>query len=283
MRAMLAGIFMALLLGFGYFCGRKISIEGAPSVASPNFPESTMIYGIHPVIAALRTRRRSIQQLYYKTSVGSDALNPVLELAREIGVPASTKSGEDLQRLAGSRQHQGFVLECGELPKLSLGEWIATAPPHPTLVALDQVEDPQNVGGIVRSAAFLGAAGLLLHRAHRAPLSAAASKASAGVLESYPVIEVGNLAQALTKLKKQGFWVVGAAMDEAAKDYRQLDLPAPRVLVLGSEGKGLRRLTRERCDEIVFVPAVGNVESLNVNVAAALLLSKLMDQGLRAM
>lgn len=246
------------------------------------FPESRMIYGIHPVTEALRVRRRVLRHLYYKNDSDSAAILRARELAAQAQIATSATDADELARRAGGGQHQGLVLDCGELPKLALREWLATAVPYATLVALDQVEDPQNVGGIVRSAEFLGAQALLVHRAHRAPLSAAASKASAGSLEFFPVVEVGNLAQTLQSLKKEGFWIVGTALDETATDYRKLQPPAPRVLVLGSEGRGMRRLTRERCDEVVYVPRRGTVESLNVNVAAALLLSQVLDQGLRA-
>jgi 23S rRNA (guanosine2251-2'-O)-methyltransferase len=233
-----------------------------------------MIYGIHPVTRALEARRRLLRALYYKQGVADNAaVGEAVRLASGIGLDTFAVSGEELGRRAGSRQHQGLVLDCGDLPKLALREWLSKADPQPTLVALDQVEDPQNVGAIVRSADFLGASAVLLHRSHRAPLSAAASKASA---------EVGNLAQALRELKKRGFWIAGAAVDEDAKNYRQVELPPPRVLVMGSEGRGLRRLTRELCDEILFVPRRGRSDSLNVHVATTVILAQLMDQGLRA-
>jgi 23S rRNA (guanosine2251-2'-O)-methyltransferase len=242
-----------------------------------------MIYGIHPVTRALEARRRLLRALYYKQGVADNAaVGEAVRLASGIGLDTFAVSGEELGRRAGSRQHQGLVLDCGDLPKLALREWLSKADPQPTLVALDQVEDPQNVGAIVRSADFLGASAVLLHRSHRAPLSAAASKASAGALEYFPVLEVGNLAQALRELKKRGFWIAGAAVDEDAKNYRQVELPPPRVLVMGSEGRGLRRLTRELCDEILFVPRRGRSDSLNVHVATTVILAQLMDQGLRA-
>jgi 23S rRNA (guanosine2251-2'-O)-methyltransferase len=235
-----------------------------------------MIYGIHPVTEALRAQRRVLRTLYFREGGTSGAIDVARELARHAGVDTRAVDADELQRRVASRQHQGLVLDCGELPKFALKEWLATASADATVVALDQVEDPQNVGGILRSADFLGAAALLVHRSRSAPLSAAASKASAGALERFPVIEVSNLAQSLQTLKKEGFWIAGSALDESAKDYRSVVIATPRVLVLGSEGSGLRRLTRERCDEILYIPRVGTVESLNVNVAAALLLAQWM-------
>ncbi len=236
-----------------------------------------MIYGVHPVLEALRAQRRHLRALYYREGSDAKTVERAIELAQGCGIAAYGLANEDLHRKSGSRQHQGLVLDCGELPKLALKEWLATAPAESTLVALDQIEDPQNTGGIARSAKFFGATALVLHRSRSAPLSAAATKASAGALESFPIVEVGNLAQALRSLKKEGFWIAGSAIGEKCRDYRRVDVPRPRVLVLGSEGSGLRRLTRERCDDLLYIPRqteeAGGVDSLNVSAAAAVFLA----------
>ena len=153
------------------------------------------------------------------------------------------------------------------------------------LVALDQVEDPRNLGAVVRSAAAFGASGLVLHRDRSAPLSAAASNASAGALESFPVFQAPNLARFLARARKRGFWVCGAvtgdsvAGNSVAGDPEVTPLPAfaldgPRVLVLGSEGRGLRPLVRSHCDVLLTIPLPGGgaMNSLNVSAAAAVLL-----------
>ena len=148
------------------------------------------------------------------------------------------------------------------------------------LIALDQVEDPRNLGAVVRSAAAFGAAGLVLHRDRSAPLSAAASNASAGALESFPVFQAPNLARFLAQARKRGFWVFGAvAGNSAAGDPEATPLPAfaldgARVLVLGSEARGLRPLVRSQCDVLLTIPLPGGgaMNSLNVSAAAAVLL-----------
>lgn len=235
-----------------------------------------MLHGINPIAAALRARRRELRRLHVRVGEASSRVAEVLELAHEASVEVRQTDAHDLERLAHSPDHQGLVLDCGELPKLALKEWLAHAPATAHLLALDQVEDPQNLGGLIRSAAFLGASALLLHRSHRAPLGAVASKASAGAMEAFPVIEVGNLDNALRQLKKEEFWVLGAALGENAADMADYDPPARWVLVMGNEGRGLRRLTRDRCDVLLSIARQGDVESLNVNVAAGILLARLL-------
>jgi len=240
-----------------------------------------LLYGIEPVAQALRSRRRSLQRLHMKAGKAGPRLREIVQLARTAGVEIVESNTHELGQLAHTRHHQGVVLECGELPVLSLDDFLDTVDPLPSpslIVALDQVEDPQNLGSITRSAAFLGAHGLLVLRAHSAPLSAAASKASAGALEFFPVVEVSNLSTALQRLQKEDFFVVGAGLEEAV-DYRQLAPPLRCVLVLGAEGSGLRQLTRKRCDQLVMIPrgehASPATESLNVGVAAGILLAHL--------
>lgn len=235
-----------------------------------------MLHGINPIEAALRAQRRELRRLHVRRGETSARVAEVLELARGAGVEIRETDADDLERRSQSAHHQGLVLECGELPKLALKEWLATAPAEARLLALDQVEDPQNLGGLIRSAAFLGASALLLHRSHRAPLGAVASKASAGAMESFPVVEVGNLDNALRQLKKEDFWVLGAALEEVATDVGAYAPPNRWVLVVGNEGRGLRRLTRDRCDVLLSIARRGEVESLNVNVAAGILLARLL-------
>lgn len=234
-----------------------------------------MLYGINPIQAALRHQRRQLRRLYVRAADASPRLLETVELAATAGVETREVDADELEKRAQSPQHQGLVLDCGELPKMSLKEWLATAPDRTSLLALDQIEDPQNLGGLVRSAAFLGAGALLLHRSHRAPLGAVASRASAGAMEFFPVVEVGNLANALQQLQKEDFWILGSALDEESTDMSRYSPPARWVLVMGNEGRGLRRLTRERCDVLLHVKRRGEVESLNVNVAAGILLQHL--------
>lgn len=235
-----------------------------------------MLYGILPVAEALRQRRRELRRLYLKSGKSSARLKEILRLARTAKVRYEEKSAHELSGLAGTRHHQGVVLDCGALPLLSLEEVLAPMGSRSLLMALDQIEDPQNLGGIARSAAFLGAHALLALRAHSAPFSPAASKASAGAIEFFPVVELPNLAMALRRLADEGYLVIGAALEDAI-DFHEVQPTERCVLVLGSEGGGLRQLTRKRCDVLVRIPRFSSLatemESLNVNVAAGILLS----------
>ena len=235
-----------------------------------------VLYGITPVEAALAAERRALHKLWAKRNASNARVEAVVRRAEAMGLPVVASDAEELARRAHSRLHQGLVLGCGPLPMLALSDLLQLPAPIPFVLALDQIEDPQNLGGLVRTAAFLGATAVLLHRSHRAPLSASVSKASAGVLEQFPVAEVGNLADALQRLEREGWTVIGSALDDGAVDYRQLRPQGPCVLVMGNEGRGLRPLTLRRCQHLVRIERRGRVESLNVTVAAGVLLAQLI-------
>jgi len=236
-----------------------------------------VLYGIAPVLECLRARRRVLERLYLREGKLSPRLLEVRKAAEAAGVPVREVSVHDLGNLTLTRHHQGAALACGDLPTFGLEPWLHELGTGPAfLLALDQVEDPQNLGGLVRSAAFLGADAVLVHRAHASPMSAVASKASAGALEHFPVIEAPNLAQALTRLHEALFMILGAANEPEAVDYRE-PAPAERAaLVMGNEGSGLRPLTRKRCDALVRIPGRPAAESLNVTVAAGVIMSRLI-------
>jgi len=232
-----------------------------------------MLYGITPVYQALVHRRRDLGVLRVREGAASARVEGILTRAREAGVEVRRVDAHELARRAGHKHHQGVVLECGPLPTLSLRDALDAGLTE-RILALDRVEDPQNVGGLARTAAFLGASTLLLHRAHSAPLSPAASKASAGALEYFPVTLVPNLAQALSELADQGIRIVGAAWGPDSLPFRQADWSPSWALVMGNEGDGLRSLTRRRCEQLVRIDGRADTESLNVTVAAGVLLAQ---------
>lgn len=243
-------------------------------------PES--LYGVTPVEAALRARRRSLHALWIRRSRGpetNERLAAIEQMAQEAGLSTRAVDPDELTRRAGTSMHQGVVLSCGALP-LDPARDLLDEPPTDgrVILALDQIEDPQNVGGLVRTAAFLGAHAVLLHRARRAPLSATVSKASAGVLEHFRVVESGNLADALLRFARAGWRVVGSTLDPASVDHRTVRPGPPTVLVMGNEGRGIRPLTAKRCDTLVSIARRGDAESLNVTVAAAILLDHLTQE-----
>jgi 23S rRNA (guanosine2251-2'-O)-methyltransferase len=239
-----------------------------------------VLYGIAPVTHALEARRRPLRRVYVKQGDPSPRLLRILDLAGGAGVPVEPVDAHVLAVRAEGKNHQGTVLECGDLPTGDLRTWLARLGDAGALVlALDRIEDPQNLGGLIRSAAFLGADAVLLHRGKRSPLSAAASKASAGTMESFPILEEPNLARALESIEQAGFFAYGASLSPEAVDYRTQTPSARSVIVVGNEGDGLRALTAKRCDVLVRIPGTGSAESLNVNVAGGILLSHFRSGG----
>ncbi|MDT8445962.1 MAG: 23S rRNA (guanosine(2251)-2'-O)-methyltransferase RlmB [bacterium] len=242
--------------------------------------EVEVLYGVAPVEAALGAGRRRLVRLWHKEGGKNPRHVEPIKAARRAKLEVRPCGSDQLFKLTGSKMHQGLALECGPLEPLGL-EDLLTAPAQgerQLIVALDQIEDPQNLGAIARSAHFLGAQGLLVPRSHSAPLSPTAVKASAGALETCPLAEVGNLAEALERLKEAGYWVLGASLDTESLPLAQALLAERMVLVLGNEGEGLRNLTAKRCDQLVRIEGSGAVESMNVSASAAIFLHHFLTQ-----
>jgi 23S rRNA (guanosine2251-2'-O)-methyltransferase len=246
------------------------SSRGAPSRdrSQHHRADRVRLWGRHAVAAALANPERPCLRLLGSTG----AIEALGALAERSGLERRVAEGHELDRLVPSDSpHQGLVLEVGPLPDRALAE-IAPDPGEPALVvALDQVSDPRNLGAILRTAAALGVAGVVLPRRRSAELGGACAKAASGALDIVPIVEVVNLSRALAELKERGFWVVG--LDAAGPD-RVDDLPPEprRALVLGAEGSGLRRLVAEGCDRLARIEIGPQVESLNVAVAAGIAL-----------
>jgi len=227
-----------------------------------------IIYGINPVTEALRAGRVT------RIRVGdrSDArLRTLLSDAGRQEVEVSHVDAATLDRLSRNGVHQGVVADV-EAPRIeTLDELVASASGPALLVVLDGVEDPHNVGAIVRTVDAAGAHGVVRQTRRAASLDGAAAKASAGALSHVPIVDVVNISRALTELKELGVWTIGLAGD-ATESYETVDWTQPSAVVLGAEGAGLRRLVRETCDLVVSIPLAGHVESLNVSVAAGVVL-----------
>ena len=236
------------------------------------------LYGISPVLECVKHQRRDIHRLYVKEGKPSPRIQEILNLARKASLKVETIGVQSLGDRAQSRNHQGVVLEAGELYTLGLSDFLREQPQDKvTLVALDQIEDPQNLGSIVRSAAFLGAKAVMFAKSHSSPLSPAVSKASAGALEFFPMVSVPNLSQALTELQDDLFHIWGADSGEGAQDYKSAKPGDRQVLVLGNEGRGLRALTQKRCHALVRIPGGPDPDSLNVSVSTGILLSHFLS------
>jgi 23S rRNA (guanosine2251-2'-O)-methyltransferase len=224
--------------------------------------DRVLIFGLHAVEAALANPDRPILRLL-ATENAAHRLGPLLA-KRKITVKAATP--RDLDRLLGpDTVHQGVGLETEPLPPVGLDD----VDPNGILLVLDQVTDPQNVGAALRSAAAFGAAGLMLTERHSPPFSGTLAKAASGALDLVPIVLVKNLGQSLSELGERGVLRVGLA-EEAGEALEDTALTRPLALVLGAEGKGLRQLTRERCDRLCRISTASALASLNVSNAAAI-------------
>ena len=223
-----------------------------------------LVYGRRPVREVLRGPREVLELWASERAVRSEAWLRDVERPR-----VQTKLERELSEAAGTRDHQGVVVWCEPFRYVDAFE-LATGP-APLLACLDQVSDPRNLGAVIRSAEGAGATGVVVPAHGSARVTAAVCRSSAGAVEHLPVAVVPNLARYLGEVKRGDLWVFGAVGD-GAQPMWETDLSGGVALVFGAEGKGLRPLVRKTCDEVVSIPMVGNVESLNVSVAAALLL-----------
>jgi 23S rRNA (guanosine2251-2'-O)-methyltransferase len=232
------------------------------------------IYGINPVLEALRAGRVTAVHL---SSRADSRVAEIVALAESRGVTITRGPAESIDRLAGGARHQGVVAEVANRETYDVADLVNGAAGAPLIVVLDQIEDPHNVGAILRTADAAGADGVVRQSRHAARLDGAAAKSSAGALAHVRISDVVNIARALEALKDAGVWTVG--LDSGArKPYDEVDLTLPTALVIGAEGSGLRRLVRERCDWLVSIPLRGHVQSLNASVAAGIALFEAVRQ-----
>jgi len=227
-----------------------------------------IVSGFHPVREALGQRPRSVETLWVLRGRRDARTDEIEELARAAGVTVRPVSRKELDRLAG-KAHNGLAARVATRDYDDVEDCLAGPPGSRTVLFIDQVTDPGNLGAILRTAAAAGVSVVLTER-HAAGLSEAVSKASAGALERVRIARVGNAGQFLVRAKEAGFWVFGA--DASGRNLWESDLSGDILLCLGSEGEGLRRLTKEACDHLVSIPMAGGGGSLNVSVAAGILL-----------
>ena len=259
-----------------------VHAEGADRSAAQPRRES-YLYGVSPVLEALRAGGRPVERITLAEGAHEHRLRELLGLARAGNVHVRRAPRAELDRLAAGANHQGVVALIGaaryrdEFELLdALAARVGTSEP-PLAVVLDGVEDPRNLGAIVRTAECAGAHAVFVPERRAAPLTEGAAKAAAGALEYMPVARAANLARLVGELKGRGVWAVGAAA-EGELDYTAWDWTQPTALLLGGEGQGLRRLVRESCDALVRVPLRGRISSLNVSVAAGVLLYEAVRQ-----
>jgi 23S rRNA (guanosine2251-2'-O)-methyltransferase len=234
-----------------------------------------IIYGINTVLEALRSGR--VRRLRVGPR-GDRRVEEALALARARGVHIERVEPAAIDRVARGGVHQGIVADIDDPRDYGIRDLVESAAPDPPLiVVLDGVEDPHNVGAILRTVDAAGAHGVVRQTRHAAALDGVAAKASAGAVAHVKMATEVNIARAIEQLKELGVWTVGLAGD-ASDSYDAIDLTLPTAIVLGAEGTGLRRLVRDRCDRLVSIPMQGSVESLNVSVAAGVVLFEAVRQ-----
>ena len=244
-------------------------------------PDDVLV-GRNAVTEALKSGR-GINKLWIASGDREGSVAEIAALAKERGIVVQYVERAKIEALAGGHRHQGVLAYVAPVPYAELEDILKAAEAKgeaPFLVLLDELEDPHNLGALLRTADATGVHGILIPKRRSVSLNATVAKTSAGAVEYVPVARIGNIAQTLKKLKEKGFWVAGADMD-GEKAYYEADLTGPLVLVVGSEGKGMSRLTKEACDFIVRMPMGGRINSLNASVAGSILMYESMRQRLQ--
>jgi 23S rRNA (guanosine2251-2'-O)-methyltransferase len=240
-----------------------------------------VLTGTHAVSAVLEHNPARVRQVYINEKQTNNRLDRVIALADQEEVPVYRVARNKLDRLSANTVHQGIVALCQPLPRRTEKEllWDLGKLDRPAmLLVLDGIQDPHNLGACVRTASGAGGDGVVIARDRSAPITPVVHKAASGAMETMPIYTVTNIARTLQDLKQEtGLWIYGTS-DRAEKNLYQLDLTTSFAIVLGAEGKGIRRLVAEQCDELVSLPMQGSVSSLNVSVAAGVCVYEAMRQ-----
>ena len=237
-----------------------------------------LIAGRNAVSEALRSQR-SINKILLQEGAHGGSLGEIIALAKQKGVPVETVKAEKLDKLAKGLRHQGVAALAAPIAFRTLDDVFARAAEkneEPFILLLDELQDPQNVGALIRSADAAGVHGVLMPRRRSCPLNAVVAKISAGAVEYVPVVQIGNIAHTIEELKQRRCWIVGADMDGV--DFYAANMSGPIVLVIGAEGRGLGRLVKQKCDDVVSIPMNGGVNSLNASAAGAVLMYEVVRQ-----
>ena len=244
-----------------------------------------LLYGVNPLMEALRARRLP-DQITIAEGVRDERLRQLIELARSLGVPITFAPRAKIDREAGNAHHQGVMARIAPPAYADADELLDAvgaavgSQSEPLVVVLDGIEDPRNLGAILRTVECAGANGVFIPERRAAGLNETVAKTSAGAVEYLPIARVTNLSALIRQLKERNLWVVGAAAD-APVNYYDWDWTRASAIVLGGEGAGLHRLVGEQCDALVRIPVNGQIESLNVSVAAGIILYEALRQRTR--
>ncbi len=236
-----------------------------------------IIYGIHPVMEALRSKKRNVTQLFVTDGkAGHRQVEEIIRLAKRNNVKVDRIEPRVLDKLTHGANHQGVLakIQPVKLMKLSTALYESDGNKKDLWLAVDEMTDPQNLGAIIRSAACLGFSTIILPQRRTVGITPAVYRVACGAIENINIVEVANLNTALIDLKEEGFWVYGADME--GQPITETDYASPAVLVIGSEGFGIREKTAENCDQIISIPQKGGVESLNASAAASIIMYDMM-------
>jgi 23S rRNA (guanosine2251-2'-O)-methyltransferase len=234
-------------------------------------------YGINPVSEALRSARCRIREVWMAQGRGLKGMGKIISLAESQGVSIKQVGRSQLDFLTRSAPHQGVVAFIDQFNYADLDEVLQRGTGDSFLLVLDGIEDPRNLGALIRTADACGAWGVIVPKDRAVGVTPAVAKSSAGAVFHIPLVRVTNISSTLRKLKEQGIWVVGAAA-EAHKDLFHHDLTMPLAVVIGGEGRGIRPLVKKECDLLVSIPMRGKVNSLNASVAGAVILYEVLRQ-----
>jgi len=249
---------------------------------SQSFSKTESLYGVNPVFEALRGDRK-IEEIVVAEGARHERLSKLIDLARAKNIPVSRAPRAGLNRASGNANHQGVIARVSAARYADTQELLNSiasrvgSESEPLVVVLDGVEDPRNLGAILRTGECAGVHGLFISERRAVGLTETAAKTAAGAVEYVPVARVTNLARLIEELKERNVWVVGTTAD-ASMVYTEWDWTRASAVVLGGEGSGLRRLVRERCDALVRIPTLGRIDSLNVSVAAGVVFYEAVRQ-----
>jgi 23S rRNA (guanosine2251-2'-O)-methyltransferase len=243
--------------------------------------KNVVIYGLHAVQAYLDRHPEGVLEVFLLKSRDDERLNRLVQALRPLGLTLQWRERAQLDEMAGDAHHQGVVARVREQApgdEHALMDFLDALEAPPFLLLLDNVTDPHNLGACLRSADAAGVQAVITPRDKSAPITPVVRKVACGAAESLPFFQVTNLARTMTALRERGIWLIGTALEEAAKPLYEIDLKGPLGIVMGAEGSGMRRLTREHCDVLAYIPMAGSVESLNVSVATGVVLFEALRQ-----
>ena len=254
-------------------------------MSSRNFPKTEILSGHHPVAEAMRAGRRQIHEIYVIRDQPAKRIETIAHEARRLNIPLTAVTREEIRKLSDTPHHQDIAARTSPCPLVNPGSLLKKYSRNPEdafLLIIDSIEDPQNLGALVRTAVCTGVAGILIPRDRAAAPTPAVSRASAGALEHAPLCMITNLANFMKDLKKNHFWIIG--LDQQGRDpLYDIDMTGPRTLVIGGEDKGIRPLVKRHCDFLCHIPQTGAINSLNASVAGGIAMYEALRQRMQKM